>query len=167
MSKTSDFTPDCTNCAALCCLALAFDTGDRFAHDKAAGTPCHNLDGFSCRIHAHLSGKGYGGCVAFDCLGAGQRATALFAQNWRDDPRHTGPMMRAFRTLRDIQDLRQMLHAAKALNLPPAPAKALDRWISELETEEWTLARLEEFDRDGRAQTIRRWLRGLADHVKR
>ena len=31
--------------------------------------------------------RGFAGCVAFDCLGAGQHATAMFGgRTWRTDP---------------------------------------------------------------------------------
>ncbi|SPF80751.1 hypothetical protein [Pseudoprimorskyibacter insulae] len=110
---------DCANCAALCCIGLAIDKGTRFAIDKPAGVPCPNLDGHLCRIHADLDARGFGGCTAYDCQGAGQRVTQeLFdGADWQDDPRLIAPMMDAFR---DLRTLHQML-ALLAVILPRLP----------------------------------------------
>jgi hypothetical protein len=108
----SDLAPDCAACAALCCIVPAFDKGDAFAFDKPAGLPCPNLSGHRCRIHETLAARGFAGCVRYDCLGAGQRATALFEASWRDDPGLAAPMAEAFRRLREIQEIRAQLAAA-------------------------------------------------------
>ncbi|PTQ74445.1 hypothetical protein [Celeribacter persicus] len=159
----SEFSPDCSNCAALCCLALAFDAGEMFGHDKAAGVPCHQLNGFSCSIHAQLASRGYGGCVAFDCLGAGQRVTALFEKTWREQPKLTGPMMEAFRQMREVQNLRQMLATASALPLPETAEAERQNWQSHLSEVAENLTRLASFD----PKPVRNWLRGLATHISR
>lgn len=71
---------DCASCAGLCCVVLAFDRSPQFAHDKAAGTPCVHLNtDCRCRIHASRARLGFAGCVSYDCLGAGQRATAMLS----------------------------------------------------------------------------------------
>ena len=158
-----DFAPDCAACAALCCLALAFDKGEMFGHDKAAGTPCHHLSGHLCTIHADLGEKGYRGCASFDCLGAGQRVSALFDGSWRDEPARIPAMISAFRAMRDIQELRQMLVAARGLTLPPETVADLDRWQADLAAARETREALAAFD----PRPLRRWLRDLARHVPR
>jgi hypothetical protein len=160
---TTEFAPDCPNCAALCCLALAFDAGDMFAHDKAAGVPCHRLAGTSCSIHADLAQKGYKGCVAFDCLGAGQRVTALFTENWQQHPAMTGPMMEAFRKMRSVRELQQMLVAAETLPLPEHAASERQAWSDRLSAACDDLDRLEAFD----PAPLRQWLKGLATYIRR
>lgn len=160
---TSEFASDCSNCAALCCMALAFDAGEMFGHDKPAGLPCHNLDGFSCAIHAQLPESGYRGCVAFECLGAGQKVTALFEQTWRDQPRLARPMIEAFRQMRDVQELRQMLKAAAALPLPEDVVAERQAWETELTETAQELAALAVFD----PAPLRAWLKGLAAHITR
>ncbi|WP_175474786.1 hypothetical protein [Celeribacter indicus] len=144
-------------------MALAFDAGEDFGHDKPAGYPCRHLEGFSCSIHAGLAEAGYHGCVRFDCLGAGQRVTALFAGTWRDDPALTRPMMRAFRRMRDIQELRQMLVAAATLPLPAAQEGERRAWLSRLERAQNDAGALERAE----IAEARHWLRGLAAHVPR
>ncbi|KAA2317177.1 hypothetical protein DL237_00135 [Pseudooceanicola sediminis] len=116
---TPHLSADCSQCAALCCLALALDAGDSFAIDKPAGLPCPNLAGHACSIHAELTEKGYPGCVAYDCLGAGQRVTQeLFdGLSWRDAPKLAGPMITAFAGMRAIHQRLELLVAAATLPL--------------------------------------------------
>lgn len=69
---------DCSRCAALCCVLPAFSASADFALDKPAGTPCPNLRADAlCGIHEQLVDRGFPGCVAFDCFGAGQRAVEV------------------------------------------------------------------------------------------
>src|ERR1700760_3571540 len=93
---------DCARCAALCCVAFAFERSEAFADDKAAAEPCVHLDTCGqCAIHARRAERGYGGCVGYDCHGAGQWVTqVLFAgRAWRDDLALLGPMSAAFITV--------------------------------------------------------------------
>lgn len=168
---STDFSAHCSDCAALCCLALAFDSGPSFAHDKPAGLPCHNLaEGDprgGCSIHKDLNATGYSGCTAYECLGAGQRVTALFESNWKDTPRLTKPMMDAFRIMREVQDLSQMLHASSALPLPPEVQQERRAWQELLQRAKVSLEALQAFEEDAQAQEIKTWLRGLAAHLSR
>lgn len=165
MTSPTDFISDCANCAALCCLSLAFDHGDSFAHDKAAGSPCHNLSGFGCSIHKDLTSKGYSGCEAYQCLGAGQRVTALFDVTWRDNAKMTAPMMDAFRQMRAVQSARQLLDAAKALPLPPLQEQERRHWLNHLTPDQWSPRALESFEADGVEHQVQTWLRGLVQYV--
>lgn len=111
--------PDCSRCAALCCL-LAFDRSALFALDKAAGRPCPYLDArHRCAIHPEREQRGFAGCVHYDCLGAGQRVTQeLFGgRSWRDDPALTGPMLAAFLDLRQVHEWLWLLDATTGLPL--------------------------------------------------
>lgn len=90
---------DCSRCAALCCVALAFDASSQFPFDKAAGEPCRNLDVCGlCKIHDDLKSKGYGGCISFHCHGAGPRTTRdLFeGVSWQSDRALLSEMMEGF-----------------------------------------------------------------------
>ncbi len=116
-----DLTADCSRCAALCCVAYPFDASEDFALIKEVDTPCPNLDAdFRCKIHAGLSSKGFGGCVAYSCAGAGQRVTQeLFdGETWRDDPDLLPHMTHALRVLRPIHEALLILNEASALPLP-------------------------------------------------
>jgi len=111
---------DCSSCAALCCVAPAFDQSSRFAFSKPAGTPCPNLGAdHGCSIHADLAARGFGGCVQFDCLGAGQHVVQdLFGgRSWRDDPALAPRMFEAFRVMRQVHEALELLQLASALPL--------------------------------------------------
>lgn len=111
--------PDCGRCAALCCVAPAFDAGQGFGYDKPAGEPCrHLLADNRCAIHPVLVAQGFPGCASFDCFGAGQRATAMFAADWRDSPESAQRMFEAYSRLRTLHELIAM--ATVALSRAPA-----------------------------------------------
>lgn len=134
MSDDAMFRGDCGRCAGLCCVALSFDRGPLFALDKPAGKACPHLSpDCRCSIHAERAARGFAGCTAFDCRGAGQLATALFnGLSWRDNDAVHRQMLRAFGLLLEIQRLRLVL-------------RRLDRRdvLGRLEPEDgWTLAAL-------------------------
>lgn len=111
---------DCARCAALCCVGLAFDRSALFAFDKAANEVCPHLTaGHHCGIHSTLPHQGFAGCARYDCLGAGQRVTQeLFAgRSWRDDSTLRRPMLEAFRAMRHVHELLQLLRTCQALPL--------------------------------------------------
>lgn len=115
----AEMVSDCSRCVGLCCVALSFERSDGFGHDKVAGDPCYHLDAcFRCSIHEKREALGYEGCEAFDCLGAGQRATAVFAtRNWRRDPAVARQFHSRFSLLTKLQEMRQALMAAADLDL--------------------------------------------------
>lgn len=128
---------DCSRCFGLCCIALSFSRSEDFGHDKLAGEACHHLDGqFRCRIHQRRSELGYDGCEAFDCLGAGQRASAMFPDlHWRRDPVQSGRVFAAFSILLKLQEMRQALTTAAELPIGPtlhAEREALLGAVSDL-----------------------------------
>jgi hypothetical protein len=113
--------PDCVNCFGLCCVALPFARSRDFAVDKAAGTPCTNLrDEFRCTIHASLREKGYPGCAAFDCFGAGQKVSQLTfgGESWRSAPGTAPKMFEVFPVMRQLHEL--LWYITEALGLVPA-----------------------------------------------
>ncbi len=118
-----ELSPDCPRCSGLCCIALAFDAGPAFAHNKPAHVACAHLSRADrCRIHPALHAQGYGGCAAYSCHGAGQYVTqTLFGgRSWRDldEP---AAMFAAFDLARDWFALR----AQATLAAPRAPPGAL------------------------------------------
>ena len=115
-------TPDCTRCAALCCVLLAYDASRAFAEDKPACAPCRHLSEQNlCRIHANLPGHGFAGCAAYTCHGAGQRITSqvFSGRSWRDDPALMPAMDLAFRALRRLHEAAFLLQQAATLPLTP------------------------------------------------
>jgi hypothetical protein len=101
---------DCSACAALCCVIPPFDAAQGFGFDKLAETPCHHLCAdHRCGIHAELIDRGFAGCVAFDCLGAGQRLTAMAVErfgsaDWRARPDVARWLFAAYPRMRQAQE---------------------------------------------------------------
>ncbi len=108
---------DCSRCVGLCCVAPAFVRSSEFAIDKPAGRPCPNLQqDFRCGIHDHLRTRGFPGCAAFDCLGAGQHVTqATFGgRDWRKHPEMAREMFDVFLVMRQLHELLSYLNEARA-----------------------------------------------------
>ena len=101
---------DCSACVALCCVIPPFDASQGFGFDKAAESPCHHLCAdHRCGIHDALIPRGFEGCVAFDCLGAGQRLTALAiarfgSADWRERPEVARWLFAAYPRMRQAQE---------------------------------------------------------------
>jgi hypothetical protein len=110
--RTVELHADCARCVGLCCVALPLTRSADFAIDKPSGTPCPNLRAdFRCGIHADLGDRGFAGCVAFDCFGAGQRVVREFAQDGLD------AMFTAFATGRQVHEM--LWHLAEAATRAP------------------------------------------------
>lgn len=91
----------------------------------------------------------------------------LFAGiDWRDDPERAHVMFEAFRRLRDVHELRLLLHETEPLPLPPADVELRAQLLANLEPsagfDAATLARL---DLDALDGAVRAYLRGLRRHL--
>ncbi|MGC5341911.1 pentapeptide repeat-containing protein [Streptomyces sp. DT24] len=116
-----DLQADCGNCFGLCCVALPFARSADFAANKAAGTPCGNLqEDYRCGIHERLRDSGYPGCTVFDCFGAGQKVSQVtFAgRGWREEPGTARTMYEVFPVMRQLHEL--LRYATEALDLAAA-----------------------------------------------
>ena len=162
---------DCSRCAALCCVALAFDRSDKFAIDKASGEICRHLGaGHRCRIHAERNRRGFSGCVSYDCLGAGQRVTqqVFNGKTWHDDPSLLIPMTEAFNAMRRVHDVLQLLVEAERL-----PLNDVERGQSRVLRQElnppqgWTPEALKALHIADIEQRVHAHLKSLRRHVKR
>ena len=161
--RRPDLVPDCGSCAALCCVATSFEASEDFAFDKPAGVACRHLTRESrCEIHATLVERGLRGCAAYDCYGAGQRATRAFAgareaELERDD---------AFLRLRVVHELLWLLTEALAL-CPPVHAEVRAQLALEIEgldsIASGPVAALLEVDLDARGREARAALRRVGD----
>lgn len=167
---TVELAPDCSKCAALCCVLLAFDKSKFFDHNKNAGEKCHNLDACNkCVIHSDLSARGYAGCIRFDCMGAGQRVTQeVFAgRSWRDDPKLIAPMIEAFQKMREVHDLLQLLGEAQKLPLTPAEIASVNKYYQALSPNDpWSEETLRVFALGSVATDLRAFLSTLRYHFK-
>jgi len=164
-----ELEPDCENCAALCCVALAFDRSEMFAFDKAAGECCRHLerDG-RCSIHAQLAEKGFSGCVAYQCDGAGQRVVQEFfkGRSWQEDPALLSPMLAAFSDMRAVHKQLVLVRAAKKLDISKSSQEKLALITQDLNPEDgWTAESLSRFVRGSRLTDIQNFWRSLADEL--
>lgn len=107
---------DCERCFGLCCVALPFVKSSDFPVSKAGGQPCGHLGGdFHCGIHGRLRQRGYQGCVAFECFGAGQQVSQVTfgGRDWRQEPGSAAEMFEVFAVMRQIHEI--LYYLAEAL----------------------------------------------------
>jgi hypothetical protein len=161
---------DCARCAALCCVTLAFDRSDLFAFAKAAGEPCPHLTAKDrCGIHAERARRGFAGCAAYDCLGAGQRVTQeIFGgRSWQAHPAEAQPMFEAFRVMRRVHELLSLLRTASRLPLSPEKAERLRALEEKLNPADgWSQRTLARLDAGRVSVEVHAFLRSLRPLVR-
>jgi uncharacterized protein YjbI with pentapeptide repeats len=116
-----DLRANCERCFGLCCVAPAFSASADFAIDKEAGVPCPHLRAdFRCGIHACLRQRGFPGCAAYDCFGAGQKVAQVTfgGRDWQQSPHTAKQMFEVFRIMRQLHEL--LWYLTEALTLLPA-----------------------------------------------
>ncbi|GGD34435.1 hypothetical protein [Sinisalibacter lacisalsi] len=168
MSQIPDLTPDCDACAALCCMALAFDAGEDFAIDKPAGLPCPNLEAdLGCALYTRLEDAGFSGCARYDCHGAGQRVTQeLFdGRDWRAEPALAKPMISAFANMRKVHDGIELLLAAGRLDLPAPLEEEREDLLEAYARPDWTENSLAAFPASDAPARLAAFLPRLRDWV--
>lgn len=160
---------DCSRCAALCCVGLAFDQSAFFAFDKAAGAPCPNLTlTHRCSVHDELEPRGFVGCINYDCLGAGQRVTQeLFAgRSWRENPEIARSMFDAFRAMRSVHELLSLLRAAGRLPLsPPQEQRRAELQGALCPPDGWSVQKLAAFEQGSVPAEIQAFFTSLRGSV--
>jgi hypothetical protein len=99
-----DLLADCGSCVGLCCVALGLTRSADFAIDKPPDQACPNLMvDHRCAVHPVLAETGFGGCVAYDCLGAGQKVVQVVFAGDVSVPRPE--LTAAFRTVGPLHEL--------------------------------------------------------------
>lgn len=162
-----DLRSDCGSCMGLCCIALAFDAGDKFGHDKPAGKPCRYLKtDVGCQIHDARLARGYSGCIDFECLGAGQRVTneVFGGQLWPEAPHLQRQIEDAFRILRAVHQQLDLLRLAGQLPLTPLQRQAHLELVERLHPAQgWNLPDLILHERGKTGQDVADFLAGLRE----
>ena len=165
MNDVVSLKADCSQCQALCCVALAFDRSDMFAIDKQAGVACPNLaTDYGCKIHAKLGQCGFVGCQKYDCLGAGQRiVNEVFSDiDWMNNASQLPVIMEAFAALRRVHELLELLLAARCLPLPDGDGAICTQLIADLSPASgWQPKTLKDFGDGDIAQRVDVFLKGL------
>lgn len=113
-----DLKIDCEKCFGFCCVALYFSALDGFPVDKEAGNPCINLKSdFSCSIHKNLINNGLKGCIAYDCLGAGQKVAKVIykGKDWIKQPELKDEMFQVFLIVKQLHEIQWYLIEAISL----------------------------------------------------
>src|SRR5262245_28728842 len=114
--RRPDLVSDCASCAGLCCIATSFEASEYFGLDKPAGVACPNLSSdCRCAIHDDLVERGFAGCAAYECYGAGPRVTRAFG------PGDSAARNEAFLSLRVVHELLWLLTEAAKLCPPSRP----------------------------------------------
>ena len=138
---------DCSACVALCCVIPPFDAVQGFGFDKPAETACHHLCAdHRCGIHDGLIEQGFTGCVAFDCLGAGQKLTAQAVErfgsaDWRARPEVARWLFAAYPRMRAAQEwLARLSLAATVSGLSHLEALAAELEAESPRWPEWSAA---------------------------
>lgn len=106
---------ECGRCAALCCVAPAFDAVQGFGFDKPAHHACRHLrQDNRCDIHGDLHALGFPGCAVYDCHGAGQWVTEQLngGHSWRLETDGGERMFAQFMRLRPLFELAMLLTLA-------------------------------------------------------
>ncbi|PQA86679.1 hypothetical protein [Hyphococcus luteus] len=169
MSNTAELRADCTRCAALCCMAPAFDKSESFAIDKPASTPCPKLSSSgACTIHEKREELGFSGCIVYECLGAGQRVTqeVFEGRSWLEEPALKDRMTRAFLAMRKIHELLAMLAAAEALPLDEEERQRMADLQADLNPPEgWSEEALARAPIEEMTARTNMFLRSLRKHV--
>lgn len=169
MTEFPSLRADCAQCAALCCVAFAFDKSASFSIDKPACQPCPHLEGSGrCAIHDDRDRAGFGGCVTYDCLGAGQRVTReLFdGRSWQTDHRLLAPMCEAFLVMGRIHAMLELLKAARALPLDAGEREQFSKFLAMLQPSAgWSQKSLSAFPATAIQKDVNEFLRTLQRHV--
>ena len=119
MTCLSKYKIDCEKCSGLCCVALFFSKSDGFPHDKIAGKPCqHLLSDYRCEVHHELNHRQLKGCLSYDCLGAGQITTHLYAIDDWHNPKIREEIFNVFMIVYHIQQSTYYLD--ECLQIPEA-----------------------------------------------
>ena len=75
---------------------------------------------FRCGIHDNLRRRGFPGCTAYDCFGAGQKVAqvTVAGEDWRSAPHTAKQMFEVFAIMRQLHEL--LWYLVEALSLQPA-----------------------------------------------
>lgn len=127
---------DCENCFGLCCVALPYAKSADFAFDKDGGTPCRNLQSnYLCGIHNDLRNKGFRGCSAYECFGAGQKVSqnTYNGKDWRTNKDITQEMFDLYPIMQQLHEMLWYLNEAITIDAAKSIHKELHYLFEETE----------------------------------
>ncbi|MEH7180275.1 pentapeptide repeat-containing protein [Neobacillus vireti] len=127
---------DCENCFGLCCVALPYAKSADFAFDKDGGTPCRNLQSnYLCGIHNDLRNRGFRGCSAYECFGAGQKVSQLTynGKDWRLNQDVAQEMFVVYPIMQQLHEMLWYLYEALTTDAAKSIYKELNESLVETE----------------------------------
>jgi uncharacterized protein YjbI with pentapeptide repeats len=127
---------DCENCFGLCCVALPYAKSADFAFDKDSGTPCRNLhSNYLCGIHNELRNKGFRGCSAYECFGAGQKVSqrTYHGKDWRTNKDVAQEMFDVYPIMQQLHEMLWYLNEALTIDAAKSVYKELHNSLTETE----------------------------------
>lgn len=161
---------DCEKCFGLCCTALYFSASEGFPSNKNAGKPCKNLQqDFTCSIHKNLRNKGFKGCTAYDCFGAGQKVAQITfgGHDWREKPESANKMFDAFLIMRQLHEMMWYLSQAVSLQVDNSIREKIALLLDE--TEALTLLDLDslfKIDIDAHRTKVNVFLKSTSEMIR-
>ncbi|MGL4737646.1 MAG: pentapeptide repeat-containing protein [Cellulosilyticaceae bacterium] len=126
----------CERCSGLCCVALYCSKSDGFPEDKQAEVPCRHLrSDFKCDMHAQLVTKHMKGCLTYECFGAGQRVTQMYASlgDWATQPRKRKEIYEVFLIMTQLYQMRWYLLQAREMEQSVVDGQEIEQLILENE----------------------------------
>jgi uncharacterized protein YjbI with pentapeptide repeats len=120
-------------------VALPYAKSADFAFDKDGGTPCRNLQSnYLCGIHNDLRNKGFRGCSAYECFGAGQKVSqsTYNGKDWRTNKDVAQEMFDVYPIMQQLHEMLWYLNEAITIDAAKSIYKELQYCL--VETEELT-----------------------------
>ncbi|MFP9170424.1 pentapeptide repeat-containing protein, partial [Enterococcus faecalis] len=81
---------------------------------------CRNLQSnYQCSIHKDLREKGFRGCSAYECFGAGQKVSQITyeGKDWRNSPETANQMFDVFPIMQQLHEMLWYLHEALSIDI--------------------------------------------------
>lgn len=131
-----DLRADCENCFGLCCVALPYAKSADFAFDKDGGTPCRNLQSnYLCGIHKDLRNKGFRGCSAYECFGAGQKVSQVTykGMDWRSNKDIAQEMFDVYPIVQQLHEMLWYLNEVLTIDAAKSIHKEVKQSIEDTE----------------------------------
>lgn len=127
---------DCANCFGLCCVALPYAKSVDFAFDKDGGNPCRNLQSnYLCGIHKDLRNKGFRGCAAYECFGAGQKVSQVTykGMDWRSNKDIAQEMFDVYPIVQQVHEMLWYLNEVLTIDAAKSIHKEVNQSIEDTE----------------------------------
>ncbi|MBD4759845.1 pentapeptide repeat-containing protein, partial [Xanthomonas citri pv. citri] len=74
---------------------------------------------YQCSIHKDLREKGFRGCSAYECFGAGQKVSQITyeGKDWRNSPETANQMFDVFPIMQQLHEMLWYLHEALSIDI--------------------------------------------------